>query len=630
MRRALLLLLTGLLACSHQVTPSPHYMLGAPYQADGVWYYPREDFALQATGLATVYGAAHPDLTADGEAFDQSALAAAHQTVQLPAIARITNLENGRQVVVRINDRGPATPHRMLEVTRRTATLLGFPPDDVARVRVEVLADQSQAAVDAVPGAPSLQIAAAPLVEVMQTDLPAARPSCAGGGGRDADGRRDQCDHVRCAPVASAGSGRRRARRSPGTLYVELSEFQNFQYANMQRARVAALGANVVSRSRERGAGLSRADRSAHQCAAGRLCAGPGARRGSNRCADRGGDRTSLTMLTRRSALLASACLIGAALPAAAQPRHPPPTPRAAGGHGKKDQAAMPTDPANTPIGPVDTAARWAYHRTTTPARRCWTRTRTMQMPPSSMTKLMTIYLVYARLKTGQLKLTDRCRSARRPGAWAARRCSSRSARTVAVEDLIRGMIVDSGNDACIVLAEGDRRLGGAVRRDDEREGQEARPDQLAFTRTARGWPDPDQYMSARDIATLARHIITDFPQYYHYDSEKTFKYNNIEQGNRNPLVQHGTADGLKTGHTEAGGYGLVASTLRGGRRVILVLNGMATMRERAEEGERLMDWAFANFEDVTLFTAGDVVERAPVWLGTSPTVPLVGGRDLV
>jgi D-alanyl-D-alanine carboxypeptidase (penicillin-binding protein 5/6) len=144
------------------------------------------------------------------------------------------------------------------------------------------------------------------------------------------------------------------------------------------------------------------------------------------------------------------------------------------------------------------------------------------------------------------------------------------------------------------------------------------------------GWPDPDQYMSCRDIATLARRIILDFPQYYHYDSEKTFKYNNIEQGNRNPLVQRGTADGLKTGHTEAGGYGLCASTMRGDRRVVLVLNGMKTMRERAEEGERLMDWAFANFEDVTLFTAGDVVERVPVWLGTSPSVPLVGGRDLI
>ena len=102
-------------------------MLGAPYQAGGVWYYPRESYEGQETGLATVYPSGHAELTADGEVFDQTALAAAHQTLQLPAIARLTNLENGRQVLVRINDRGPATPHRLIEVTRRTATLLRLP-----------------------------------------------------------------------------------------------------------------------------------------------------------------------------------------------------------------------------------------------------------------------------------------------------------------------------------------------------------------------------------------------------------------------------------------------------------------------------------------------------------------------
>jgi D-alanyl-D-alanine carboxypeptidase (penicillin-binding protein 5/6) len=199
----------------------------------------------------------------------------------------------------------------------------------------------------------------------------------------------------------------------------------------------------------------------------------------------------------------------------------------------------------------------------------------------------------------------------------------------VPVEDLIRGLIVDSGNDACIVLAEG---IAGSEEQFVEMMNAKAKQMGLTNTnyRNCTGWPDPEQHMSSRDIATLARRIIIDFPQFYHYDAEKTFKYNNIEQGNRNPLVQRGTADGLKTGHTEAGGYGLAASTLRGARRVILVLNGMQSMHERSEESERLMDWAFANFENVTLFTAGDVVERVPVWLGTSPSVPLVGGRDLI
>jgi D-alanyl-D-alanine carboxypeptidase (penicillin-binding protein 5/6) len=199
---------------------------------------------------------------------------------------------------------------------------------------------------------------------------------------------------------------------------------------------------------------------------------------------------------------------------------------------------------------------------------------------------------------------------------------------TVPVEDLIRGIVVDSGNDACIVLAES---ISGSEEQFADLMNDTAK--RLGLTNShfmnATGWPADDHYMSCHDIATLAGDIIRQFPQYYHYDSEKTFKYNNIEQGNRNPLVQKGSADGLKTGHTEAGGYGVVASTKRGDRRVILVLNGMNTMRERSEESERLMDWAFANFEDVTLFAAGEVVDQAPVWLGASPTVPLVGAQDL-
>ena len=247
MRRLSVLLLAVLLASCHGAPPAnPHYVLGSPYPADGIWYYPRESFELHETGLATVYRSDHPDLTADGEVFDQSALAAAHQTLQLPAIARITNLENGRQVVVRINDRGPATPHRLLEVTRRTATLLAFPSDGVARVRLEVLAEQSQAAVDAVPGAPSLQIAAAPRGEVTQTDLPAPGSAApvrtalvAGSPSRSTAAE---------APLLRLPESISQVAPDPGQLFVALSSFQNYQYAAMQRARVAALGATVVSR----------------------------------------------------------------------------------------------------------------------------------------------------------------------------------------------------------------------------------------------------------------------------------------------------------------------------------------------------------------------------------------------
>lgn len=336
-------------------------------------------------------------------------------------------------------------------------------------------------------------------------------------------------------------------------------------------------------------------------------------------------------MLTRRSALLASASFVTGAASAAAQPRHPaPPRPAPANHNAKKDQpAATGTNPATTPIGPVDTTARWAFIQDFNTGAALLEKDADAHMPPSSMTKLMTIYLVYERLQQGKLKLDDQLLVSEKAWRMGGSKMFVQVGTQVSVEDLIRGVIVDSGNDACIVFAEA---IAGSEQQFVDM--MNAKAQQFGMTNThyqnCTGWPDPDQYMSCRDIANLAGRIIRDFPQYYHYDSEKTFKYNNIEQGNRNPLVQRGTADGLKTGHTEAGGYGVVASTLRGNRRVILVLNGMETMRERSEESERLMDWGFANFEDVMLFAAGDVVEHVPVWLGTSPTVPLVGGRDLV
>ncbi len=332
--------------------------------------------------------------------------------------------------------------------------------------------------------------------------------------------------------------------------------------------------------------------------------------------------------LTRRSALLSSAAIAMVALPAAAQPRHSTPS-RPAGRGGKKDQSGTPTDPGATPIGPVDTSAHWAFIQDFNTGAALLEKNADERMPPSSMTKLMTIYLVYERLREGKLKLEDQLMVSEKAWKMGGSKMFVQIGTQVPVEDLIRGLIVDSGNDACIVLAEG---IAGSEEQFVEMMNAKAKQMGLTNTnyRNCTGWPDPEQHMSSRDIATLARRIIIDFPQFYHYDAEKTFKYNNIEQGNRNPLVQRGTADGLKTGHTEAGGYGLAASTLRGARRVILVLNGMQSMHERSEESERLMDWAFANFENVTLFTAGDVVERVPVWLGTSPSVPLVGGRDLI
>ena len=252
-----------LASCVPSPMPAPHYLLGEPYQAGGVWWYPRADLRLDARGLAEVYGDRHPPLTTDGEAFDQTAMAAANQTLPLPAIALVTNLETGRQLKLRINDRGPATPQRMLAVTRRVAQLLGFPPSGVAQVRLEVLEGDSQAAQNALPGAPKLAITAAPRGAVAAASLappPGARASSGGAssGGASAGATEAAApgnpDTTMNAPPAQAADAAMRLPETvtqvtpdPGALWIELGSFPAYEFANMQRAAVAQLGATIVS-----------------------------------------------------------------------------------------------------------------------------------------------------------------------------------------------------------------------------------------------------------------------------------------------------------------------------------------------------------------------------------------------
>jgi D-alanyl-D-alanine carboxypeptidase (penicillin-binding protein 5/6) len=297
---------------------------------------------------------------------------------------------------------------------------------------------------------------------------------------------------------------------------------------------------------------------------------------------------------------------------------------------GKVAKEPVPTgSPGETPLGPVDTVAKWAFIQDFTTGAVLLDKQADDPMPPSSMTKLMTMYLVYEQLKKGQIKLTDTMMVSARAAAMGGSRMFLDVGKPVTVEDLIRGVIVQSGNDAATVFAES---VGGSEEKFVDMMNAKAK--ELGMThstfRNPTGWPDPEQFMSARDIATLSRRLIMDFPEYYKYDAERSFKYNNIEQENRQPMVQAGTADGLKTGHTDAGGFGLVSSSSRDGRRLIMVLNGMTSMHERAKESEKMMNWAFANFENVTLFSANEVVDNAPVWLGQDKTVPLIGGRDLI
>ncbi|MDE2514527.1 MAG: D-alanyl-D-alanine carboxypeptidase [Rhodospirillales bacterium] len=332
---------------------------------------------------------------------------------------------------------------------------------------------------------------------------------------------------------------------------------------------------------------------------------------------------------TRRGALAALAAIVATPFGRAFAARrevghghHPP-------HHAAPPEPLVPETPAQTPIGPVATTAQWAYAEDYTTHAMLLTKDGDTQMPPSSMTKLMTLYITYERLASGKLKLSDTLPVSERAWKTGGSKMFVEVNTQVSVRDLISGIIVDSGNDAAIVLAEG---IDGSEAQFVVEMNATAKRLGLTGSHFANctGLPAPDHYMTCHDIARLAWHIIHDFPQYYKFDRQKTFRYSNIEQANRNPLVQNDMADGLKTGHTNAGGYGLVASAERNGRRVILVLNGMPAEIDRKQDGARLLDWAFNNFENVTLFTAGDVIERAPVWLGTSKDVPLVGGRDLI
>ncbi len=330
-------------------------------------------------------------------------------------------------------------------------------------------------------------------------------------------------------------------------------------------------------------------------------------------------------MPTRRLLLAAGAAAFAMprSAPARAAPAARPSAPTKPGGK------AAPATPGETPLGPVDSVARWAFINDFSTGATLFDKAAEERMPPSSMTKMMTEYIVYSMLASGRLKLDQQLPVSEKAWRMGGSKMFVPLNGLVTVQDLIRGVIVDSGNDAAIVLAEG---VSGSEDQFVELMNAQAQKFGLRNTHFANctGWPADDHYSCARDLAAIATHLIRDYPQYYHYDSETTFTYDKIKQGNRNTLVSRRLADGLKTGHTDAGGYGLCASSLRGGRRVVMVLNGMPSSRDRAEEGVRLMGWAFAQFEDVTLFTAAEPVEHARVYLGAQPTVPLVAGHDLV
>jgi D-alanyl-D-alanine carboxypeptidase (penicillin-binding protein 5/6) len=286
--------------------------------------------------------------------------------------------------------------------------------------------------------------------------------------------------------------------------------------------------------------------------------------------------------------------------------------------------------PATTPLGPVDTVARQALIMDADTGAVLLEKSADERMPPSSMSKLMTAYIVFDLLKQGRLQMEQELPVSERAWRMGGSKMFVQLNTSVKVQDLIRGVIIQSGNDACIVLAEG---ISGSETQFAELMNDYGRKLGLTAStfRNATGWPDPEHRMTCRDLAILTSHIISDHPTYFPIYSERSFRWNEINQENRNPLLGRvAGADGMKTGHTEDAGYGLTGTVKRGDRRLILVVNGLNSMAQRREESERLMEWGFREFENVALFRASDTIEEAPVYLGERVKVPLVGGRDVV
>lgn len=302
------------------------------------------------------------------------------------------------------------------------------------------------------------------------------------------------------------------------------------------------------------------------------------------------------------------------------------------------------------PAAAFDTKATAAYVYDQTTGTVLLTKNADTPLPPASMSKLMTLYMAFEAIERGKqnggLDLVEKLPVSSHAMAYGGSTMFLDTTDRVKVEDLLRGIIVLSGNDACAVIAEAlspDGTEYGFARM------MTQRAQQLGMTNStfanSNGWPQAGHLMSVRDLGLLANRIITDFPQYYPLFSERKFAFDGRapkNTTNRNPLLGLGIgADGLKTGHTNEAGYGLVGSAKQGNRRVIFVLSGLGSSAERAQEAEAIVNWAFRQFSQKSLGTAGKRLADAPVAMGVSDTVglelqddlsvlvPVSGGADL-
>ena len=255
-------------------------------------------------------------------------------------------------------------------------------------------------------------------------------------------------------------------------------------------------------------------------------------------------------------------------------------------------------------------------------------------MKPASMAKIMTVFVAFQRIVDGSLKMDDEFVVSTKAWKKGGSRTFLEVGSKVTVSDILHGIIVQSGNDAAIVMAEGISGTENAFVDEMNFWAKQIGMNNTNF-RNSTGWPDPDLTTTAKDLNILTTELIRRFPadkypELYPIFAKREFTYNKIRQPNRNPLIYgNGKADGLKTGHTQESGYGLVGSTVKDGQRVIMVLNGMTSKKQRSIESNRLMNLMFREFQTYRFFDKGQVVDQANVWLGDVPTVDLVLNEPL-
>ncbi len=286
------------------------------------------------------------------------------------------------------------------------------------------------------------------------------------------------------------------------------------------------------------------------------------------------------------------------------------------------------------PAHAFDTTARAAYVMDQKTGTVLLSKDADQPLPPASMSKLMTLYVAFEALRDGRLTLDETLPVSEHAMSYGGSTMFLNTQDRVRVEDLLRGIIVLSGNDACVVIAEAlspDGTEAGFARFMTQR-AQQMGMNNSNFA-NSNGWPAAGHMMSVHDLAVLADRLITDFPEYYPLFAEEVFEFDGRAPSNarnRNPLLKLDIgADGLKTGHTQEAGYGLVGSAKQGDRRVVFVLSGLDSTAKRAEEAEAVVNWSFRNFVERTVAKSEEPVAQARLWLGAEKTVGLVPEGDL-